>query len=261
MESEPSGEKNGAVKPEEAPKVEVAPDVDVEMDEGEAPEFEVGEDLVEEVPTRPSPPIPAAPTLVFRHRFTPLSPPETDFPIASPLLDPNREAKDVATELDQRRYETSPLYIMRNSIRTLRDSRMSNLANLRRRQSVIFLNLILYPFIDGLADELQVSPDEQVRTMVRGTQTIGSLIARNRDAAHSIFNQPQVRIWSGLARPALEATEEEIRSQDNIDWWMDVVKKTRHEFWQVLEREPNGRWWLAESLVETLNFLKGILTQ
>jgi len=254
MESEKP--KDGEAPPETAPEIEADADIETGGVDVELAETDVEESVV----TRPAPPVSPGPQIMLRRRFIPPTQ-NIEFTLSPPILDPDRAPRDVSMELDQRAYEFNPYQIMRQSIRDLRDSRMNTLDTLRRRQSVIFLNLILYPFIDGLAEELMVSPDEQVRTMVRRGQTIGSLIARNRETAETILNKPQIRIWGGLVRPVLDSTDEEIRSKENIDWWMDVIKRTRLEFYQVLDREANGRWWLAESLVETLNFLKGILTQ
>ena len=246
--------------PAEAPPADmsVEPDsVEVEYDVGGA-EMDVEVDLEPDSVAEPIQP-PSQFTLRRRHIFQP--PFGMEFKMSPPTIDRDRDPDDVRLELAQRAYEFDPYHSMRKAVQTLRASRMNSIANLRRRQSVIFLNLVLYPFIEGLADELQVSPAEQVQVMVQRKQTIGTFINRNRDAVAAVMNDPRIRIWGGLARPALDATDADIRGEENVEWWMEIVKRTRNDFYTVLDKEKNGRWWLAESLVDTLNFLKGVLAE
>lgn len=243
--------------------------------QGEALEFVEGEidlkssPVLEEVETRPAPPeeIEEVPRIRYTRKIEIKPKPFSDYMVGKPVLDLERTDTQVQEGLLYRMRKSSPMALWHESQRRMEAVRREGREKLRRRQSILFMQMILYPFIDGVAKGAKNSPPEQLTLMIRQGQTIGHVIASAPpEEINTLLSDPQISMWMGLARPFLKAEEADIRGPNPVegglnavDWWLERIKETRLDYYRIIIREKNGKWWLQESLVDCFHFIKGKL--
>lgn len=221
-------------------------------------EEDYDEELPEEIPTRSLPPeVPASvPTLKFRKVTRPSIPP---FMVAKPVFNLDRDDDEVVEELHDRLRPYDVSQRLKNTLDELRRNREDASYKMRSYQANFFMNSILYPYIDGLAEQSQISPLEQLVLLIRQGRTLGSIFEENREQVQTFLTKTEIRMWTTIVRPFLSASEEDIHSRESMTFWLERIKETRSEFYRIIVREPNGLWWLENSLIDCFNFLKGLI--
>ncbi len=248
MEEGPSAEKA-------PPAAEIKPEESLELTPTEL--ADLGD--AEEVLTRPVVPAPPEGMPRFRYRKKTQAPILSPFMIPAPVDDPGRSDKVIRVELEARKTVFNPLNNLQNIIEGMAEGRKRAADALRAQQATFFLKNVLYPYIDSVANEFGTSAADHIRTMVRNGESLGDLMARTpQDQINATLRTPQSSLWMRMIKPFLEGTEAmEMRDPIIVDWWIGLIRETRTDLYQVIHREVNGRWWITESLVDILNFIRG----
>lgn len=246
-----------APPPQETSSVEQPADLAIEEPvDADALEIEPREAQI-----RPAPPEPTTvEPLRFRYRRK-IEVPQPIFPeylVGKPVLDVTRETKDVMQGLVDRAKVYDPLERLRRSRQEREQRRVNAIEKVRRQQAHLFMNMLLYPFIENFAEGAERSPTEQLRLMIRRGETMGQILDQATDQEiKEIMKEPRITFWIGAITPFLKNLEEEIRKDVMRDWWLDRVNDTKPVYYNIIMREgANGKWWFRESLVDCLSFLK-----
>lgn len=183
--------------------------------------------------------------------------PMPQFVISNPVFDPSRKPKDVTDELAER----SPLkrwgaMFKRNLSRM--DERSERARNIQRQQQAsIFLNSVLFPYIEGYAEAYNVKETEILSKWIKEKKTLGSLIVSNKNAVDAFVNNPQVFAYRSLAmEPLKNATEADARKPETIQWWVERIGQIRPDMAMVIQSTPGGLWWVEQTLAEIVSYLK-----
>lgn len=177
--------------------------------------------------------------------------------VSQPVQEADRSDEDVVGELVERESRFDPSATFRRALREIEETSAWTVESMRRRQATFFINTFLLPFIEGRAEATGISPAETLRTLIRDKKPMGAVLSDNRGEVEALMAHPGLRMLTASVRPFLKMEDDEVRSEIVVEWWLERAKETRLDFYRVMVAEENGRWWLGETLVDLLNFIKG----
>lgn len=245
------------VKPNQAPQLdEVEPDPSLEGEPQRDEEYDSAEEIDDEpVRGRTIPPVGSndVPKIILKPKAT-----QPPWMSPEPLVSPGRKPQDVTNGLRNRSLANSPMELFKQQLAEMDNLYYDQQEEQYRMYAVLYLKTFIFPFIDEIAKVAKITPEEQLRRMIRDRRTLGSLASGGvMEALDSMMRTPQVRFALNLVRPFADMTDDEVRNQGL--WWMDRIKESRIGLYNVLASDGNGLWWLKESLVDCMSVIRGAI--
>lgn len=183
----------------------------------------------------------------FKKTFTPRH------MIPQPRRDPYRTDKDVVTDLNERRQMYSPEQAL-NDIFSMLDNRLKRGENALIKQAHQYLNWFLYPWIEGTAITLNMTPEAYVAALITNNMYLG--VVMEQQGVQKIFRMGNVMGALSAFRMYSNLSDEEV--MDSIPWWLERINETKPGLYRVVINSPKGTQWLTQSLISLFKLLKGI---
>ncbi len=117
---------------------------------------------------------------------------------------------------------------------------------LARMQSRLFLEHIFSPYINGVCNVLEVSPEEGIRKLILEDKTVGKLAKNNPEVVSEFLSLPEMKVLIAIASPLKNVSKEWI--EEKMDILFEVMSEIRPELAKIITDTPNGTEWFYDSL-------------
>lgn len=125
-----------------------------------------------------------------------------------------------------------------------------------RASARFYLSSVVFPVIDGIAQNERITLDQQVYNMINRGETLRSYSQRpefKRRVEDTLAN-PAAGFLLGKVRPHLSRPEHEIRA--SVPWWIERIGETRPEVCRVIKGQPGGERWLGDMFVDMIQICR-----
>ena len=125
-------------------------------------------------------------------------------------------------------------------------------------QARIFLERIFAPYMDGVCQELSVSPEEALRILINDESTLGKIAHDNPEALAELVNQPGVKVITAIAVHGGLGNVSEEWIEQKMTLLLEVMRKIRPSLANVIITTPGGQKWFYDSLIGLRDTLFGM---
>lgn len=125
-------------------------------------------------------------------------------------------------------------------------------------QARIFLERIFAPYMDGVCQELGVSPEEALRILIDDESTLGKIAHDNPEDLAELVNQPGVKVITAIAVHGGLGNVSEDWIEEKMTLLLEVMRNIRPSLANVIITTPGGQKWFHDSLVGLRDTLFGM---
>ena len=111
----------------------------------------------------------------------------------------------------------------------------------------LFLGKLILPYIDGLSEGMNVTPEEGIITLINENNTIDKIATRNHTETDIFLKMPELNVLRSVASDILSNSD--TWYTENSPLILEVMDNLRPTLSHTIRNTEGGTQWLNDSLI------------